>query len=399
MSFLKKITVLMAMGFIIAGLYSLPAQAEVITIDQAKALASSNSRTLAQYQLNTKKASYQIDQLEQQQTETSSILDSILDQYQDIKQQIADLQEAEGDNTQAISELEEQLDKLEESIDSQIDSISSANDSVEDSENNYEDKEISEANYKKKLDYEVEKLYTSVLNQIISLETAELQQQVAEIELQMENTRLKLGSSTQSTVYEKSRSLTDCEQNITSIEQNIRSAKGTLNDIMGRDYDADLELADFVWTSTLNTLEYSTLLDKALSRYQALKDAKQAIEDAEDELEDTDDFYSSMILTLEIQEKKLALQDLELELSQSVDNLIYEIAVQQQDYKTAQLSCQNAQQQYTWDKKRYELGQISKLTLLNSEISYKNAVKQQAAENYALFLAEHSLELAEKGIL
>jgi len=396
---MKKSIFLLALVFMAVGISCLPAKAEVITLDQAKALANANSRTLAQYQLNTQKADYQIDKLEQQQSVTGNILENMLDRYEEIQEQIAALKEAEGDHTQAISQLQQQLDELDESIDEKAESAAATSNDVEDSEETLDDAEVAEANYAKKLDYEVEKLYTSILQQVSSLETANLRQQAAEIELQMARTRLQLGTGTQSGVYEKAIRLSDQEKEIASIRQRIRTAKGTLNDILGRDYSADLELSDFVWTSSLDIPEYDTLLDQARSRYQALKNTGQAIEDAEEDLEDTDDYYSHMLLTLEIQEKKLALEDQKLQLSQSVDNLLYEVSLQQQTYKTAQLDCQQALQKYSWDKKRYELGQISKMTLLTSELEYINARNQQATENYALFLAEHQLQLAQKGIL
>lgn len=396
---MRKGVVLLAAVFIILGLYSLPAYAEVITLDQAKAQASANSRSLSQYQLNTEKAKYQIDKAEMQQAENVNLFYSLFSQYQAIQEQIAVLQEAEGDNSQAISELRQQLQELDDRMDSQLESNSSSSDSVANSEESYEDSKVAEASYAKQLDYEIEKLYISILTQQNSLETMQLESQIAELELQMEKTRLQMGVSTQTQVYEKSKSLTALQQNIAAAGQNIRAAEGTLNDIMGRDYDAELELVAFNWTSTVEVPDYSTLLTKTAVRNQTLKQAERAIEDAEDELDDSDDFYDRMVLTVEIEEKKLQLQDEKLKLSQSVENLINEITSRQEAYETAQLNCQNAQQQYTWDQKRFELGQISELTLLNSEISYLNAKNQQASESYALFLAEQSLQLAEKGII
>lgn len=72
---MKKSIFLLALVFMAVGISCLPAKAEVITLDQAKALANANSRTLAQYQLNTQKADYQIDKLEQQQSVTGNIAD------------------------------------------------------------------------------------------------------------------------------------------------------------------------------------------------------------------------------------------------------------------------------------------------------------------------------------
>lgn len=396
---MKKSILLLVLVFMITGIVCVPTLAEIITLDQAKAMANANSRTLIQYQVNTQKAIYQTNKLEQQQTNNGNILSNMLDQYQDLKDQITALKEEEGDHSQAISQLQQQLDELDKSIDEKAASAVSTSSAVEDSENSQDDAEVAEANYAKKLDYEVEKLYTSILQQVSSLETANLRQQTVEIELQMARTRLQAGSGTQSEVYEKTTRLSDQDKEITALQQSIKNAKGTLNDILGRDYSADLELTDFTWTSSLDIPEFDTLFDQARSRYQALKKTEQTIEDAEAELEDTDDYYSYMLLTLEIREKQLALEDQKLQLSQSVDSLLYEISEQQQTYKAAQLDCQQALQQYSWDKKRYELGQISKLDLLNSELNYINAKNQQATENYALFLAEHQLQLAKKGIL
>lgn len=399
MNLFKKGIFLAAMAFMTISFVSLPAQAETITLDQAKARASANSRTLAQYQLNTQKAVYQTYKLQQQQSDSGNVLENMFNRYQTIQQQITALEKEGGDNSEAISQLQLQLDELNKSIDDKTDSVTSVNSSVKSSQDNEDDSEISEANYAKKLDYEVEQLYISILQQISSQQTASLQQEIAEIELQMAKTQLQLGTGTQSDIYEKTSKLSDQEKASAVIQQNIRAAKGTLNDILGRDYNADLELTDFVWTFSLDVPEFDTLLNQASTHYQALRNAKKAIEDAESDMEDSADYYNQLLLSLEIQEKELALDDKKFQLSQSVDSLLYEISAQQQTYQAAQLNCQQKQQQYTWNEKRYELGQISKLSLLNSELDYIMAKNQQTAENYALFLAEHQLQLAQKGIL
>lgn len=397
----KKSGFLLTIALAITTFFALPIQAEVITLDQAKALANENSRSLARYQLNVKKAAYQINQAQWENTVQNNLFDSLMHQYQSVKDQIAALQGAEDDddNSQLISQLQQQLTALSKEMDSQLKGSSTAYKTLQNSEENYEDIKINADNYEKQLDYEVEKLYIAILNEQNNLETTLLQKQAAELELEMVKTRYNLGSATQNDVYEKSKGLTDLNSSMTSSRQKINSSQGALNDIMGKDYAAELELVPFAPAPSLNIPEYMELLGRASTGYQALKKAQQAIGDAEDELKNTDDIFERLILTLEIKQKEMDLADQKLQLNQSVENLINDVVSKQEAYEAAKLSCQKAQQKFAWDQKRFELGQLSEQSLLNSEISYAGAKSKQESAGYALVLAEHSLELAKKGIL
>lgn len=397
----KKSGFLLTIALAITTFFALPIQAEVITLDQAKALANENSRSLARYQLNIKKAAYQINQAQWENTVQNNLFDSLMHQYQSVKDQIAALQGAEDDddNSQLISQLQQQLTELSKEMDSQLKGSSTAYKTLQNSEENYEDIKINADNYEKQLDYEVEKLYIAILNEQNNLETALLQKQAAELELEMVKTRYNLGSATQNDVYEKSKGLTDLNSSMTSSRQKINSSQGALNDIMGKDYAAELELVPFAPAPSLNIPEYADLLGKVNISSQTLKKAQQAVADTQDQLQDTDDIYERLILTLEIKQKELDLDEQKLQLSQSVQNLLYETVSRQEAYEAAKLGCQKAQQKFAWDQKRFELGQLSEQSLLNSEISYANAKSKQDAAGYALFLAAHSLELAKKGMI
>lgn len=353
----------------------------VVTLEQAKSLAHENSRTLKQYENNVKKTKYQVQQADYD-------YDEAIDKYNSIGN--------------SLDSPDVDYDKVWEQLESQGDKIESSSDSVDNAENNYDDAQKEEENYRKQLDYLVEESYTNILNLEDSQKALQKEYQIKQINLTLERKKLLLGSSSQANVDEQSITVSELNKKILDQTNQIKTQKGQLNVMLGRNFGDELSLSPFDVSVQLELPAYEELLSNATSSYELLWQMKRDLNDLDDDLDDlendSDSYYQSLIIRQDIKNKELELAEQQSKLQETISNLLAEAQTKQEAYQAAQTNYRVSQRAYNWAQKRYELGQTSKLTLLESELDYLN--KQIAKDNagYALFLAKHSLELAEVGI-
>ena len=383
----KKLILLLALSLVLGNISSgYAAEAEVTTttatvvpittLEQARGLVMENSRALQKYESNVKKTKYQQQQAEYQ-------LNEAIDRYNSIGSKL------DEDNSENVWD----------QLDSQSDKIESSSDSIDDAENNYDDAVKEEDNYQKQLGYLVEELYTTILNQEAELSKLNKEYELKEYLLNVERKKLGLGSSSQYNVDELAADVNQLNKSVIEQTNTIKTQKGQLNDMMGRGYDEELQLAPFEVPVTLEIPEYERLLSDVTYSYTRLSQLKRNLTNLEDDYDDEDDYYKSLILSQEIKTKELELVDETNGLYETVNNMLTDAKSKQENYQLILTNFRNAQRSYEWDKKRYELGQISKLAFMESELSYLNVQNQKISAAYALYLAQGSLKLAANGIL
>ncbi|SHK39807.1 TolC family protein [Desulforamulus aeronauticus] len=384
----KKLILLLALSLVLGNASSgYTAEAEVttttatvvpiITLEQARGLAIENSRTLQKHESNVKKTKYQQQQAEYQ-------LNEAIDRYNSIGSKLD-----EDNYSNSI------LDQL----DSQSEKIESASDSIDNAEDSYNDAVKEENNYQKQLGYLVEEFYTTILNQEADLAKLNKEYELKEYFLNVERKKLGLGSSSQYKVDELVAGVKQLNKNIIEQTNNIKTKKGQLNDMMGRGYDEELQLASFEVPVTLEIPEYERLLSDVTYSYTRLSQLKRDLNNSKEDYKDEDDYYKSLILSQEIKAKELELVDETNGLYEKVNNMLTDAKSKQENYQLILTNFRNAQRSYEWDKKRYELGQISKQAFLESELSFLNMQNQKISAAYALYLAQGSLKLAAEGIV
>ncbi|AQS58143.1 TolC family protein [Desulforamulus ferrireducens] len=374
---INKVLILLLAMFMVLGNSSVGyADAAVITIEQARALALENSRALQKHEINVKKAKYQKQQADRQ-------LDDAIARYNSIGSKLGD----------------DYSDSLLNQLDSQYDKVEAAFDSINATENNYDDAVKDEENYQQQLGYLVEEIYTSILMQEAALQKLNKEYELKQYLLTMERQKLALGSSSQYNVDELARGLTELNKSIIEQNHSIKTKKGQLNDMMGRGYDEELQLVPFEVKATLEIPEYESLLSDVTYSSVQLARIKRDLRELDDDYDDETDYYKSLILSQEIKAKELELAEQTVALYETVNNLLSQAKLKQEDYQIALNNYRNAQKTYEWAKKRYELGQISKLALLESEINYLNMQNQKNTAGYNLYLTQSILQLAAKGIL
>ncbi len=393
------LTMLIVLSFCATGHAS---EDNVITLDQARMLANSNSRNLAKYDLKVKKAQYQLYQLEAQRNDIYYQSNYLFNRYNSLYEKYYSLQEQlnQGDESVVpqMDEIMEEIQNIEREMETQSEKISALEDSIESAEMNYDESTVNKNNFEKQLQFEVDRLYVTILNQEDALLTAGKEYELKLNLLNVEKTRLNLGSSSLQKVDQMAAEVADQKKRIVEQTHLIKTLKGKLNVMMGRGYDDELKLVPFNVPDAVEVPKYDQLLSNAFQKYNVLKKLQNEIEQDEDELEDENDYYQSILLGLQIEEKKLQLEDEEIKLKEMVYNLLADLEAKQEDYCLSIINYENAKKAFEWDKKRFEMGHISKLSLMKSELSYLNAKNKKTSSGYAFYLAERTLRLAEEGI-
>ncbi|MBO8137716.1 MAG: TolC family protein [Desulfotomaculum sp.] len=389
----KRLILILAMLFVLGSSVTsyaaeeAVADANVITLEQAKSLVKENSRNLRKYEINVDKAKYKQRQIEDQYND-------MIDMYNSLSAALsAELEKPDSEKDQA------KIQQLESQMEAQYDKIKSSSDSSEDAENSYDDAVKEEENYRKQIDYIVEELYTTILKQEDTLFILNKELELKQHLLNVERKKLGLGSSSQSKVDELVANVTELNKKIIAQTNEIKTNKGQLNDMMGRDYNDELNLAPFEVSTSIEIPEFEQLLSSASTSYDRLYQLKRDINKLDDDLDKNNDYYEYLLLRLEIKEKELELADEQSKLNETINRLLTDAKSKQEDYQLALINYRNAQRSYQWDKKRYELGQISKLALMESELNYLNMKSAKDSAGYALFLTKRSIELAEIGII
>jgi predicted nucleic acid-binding Zn-ribbon protein len=386
----------------------------VITLEQAKELARKNSRNLKKYEINTEKARYQLYQIEEEYGDAEDEYDylvyrinSLSEEYSELRSKLAELNEGDTSGDISVEDIEKRMDEIQkerdslwERIDQQADVVESLSEQKENAENQYEDAVVEEENFEKQLDYIVEELYTTILKQEKSLSSSSKEYEIKQVLLEMEKTKLELGRSTQYRVDELSAELATVSNRIEELQDSINASKGKLNDIMGRDYDAELTLVPFEVPDSTEIPDVGTLLSRASQEYHQMLQLEREIEQKKEDLDDVDeDTYQDELLEREIEELKLQLEEEKYKVVEAVKSLVAGFEAKQKNYQLSLVNYEKAKKNYEWDQKRFEMGRISKLELLQSKLNLLTSESEKIAAEYDLYLARRLLELAEGGIL
>lgn len=368
----------------------------IITLEQVKRLVKENSRSLKKYEIAVDKAKYQQQQADDEEDDLYLRYNSLSNQYGSLSEQYNQL--LESGKTAEAEAIRVQMEQVERDMESQYDKIDSSSNSIKNAEDNYDDAVKEQENYWKQLDYIVEELYINILNQEESLRSLQKEYELKKYLLTIERKKLDLGRTSQTNVDKISTDVTNLNKQLTEQTNTIRLKKGQLNDMMGKGYDDPLKMTSIEVSVNVIFPEYQALLSSATQGYDLLWQLRREIDDLEDENDDEDDYYTSRLLDLGIQEKELQLADEKNKLNELVSNVITDLKAKQDNYKIALADYAQAQKKYDWDKKRFELGQISKTTLLQSELNYINTGNKKAGAKHDLYLAQRSVELAKDGI-
>ncbi|KJS85493.1 MAG: hypothetical protein JM58_08625 [Peptococcaceae bacterium BICA1-8] len=371
---------------------------EVLTLEEAKEMAR-GSRGLMQSELDVEKAKFEYYQAQNNydDVKTPSYY-NLLPYYFYLNEQ-----KDQGINVDdQLKNVEKQISDAKEKLDSEADKAASARDAMESRETAYEDSKASKEKSEKQLDYQVEQMYTSILLQEDKLVSMNKELEYKYNLLNIERRRLALGSSTQEKIDSLAIETSNFNKTIIEAKSSLKNAKGNFNDLLGRDYDAGLKLAHFSVNEVALIPVYNDLLQLVTQKYDKLAQLEKDISERQKDLEDDavkDTAYQADLIKIEIKRQELQIEDEKKNLKETINNFITELNIKQKNYQLAKLDWEGTQKNYGRAQKRFELGLISKLELIESELDYAAGKNKFMSVSYDFSLAQNNLELVKQGIL
>ncbi len=376
------------------------ATGETLTLQQVKELVFTNNRELKKQELNADKAKLKLKQAENSYNDSKySSSDTLRTEYLMLQQMLN-----KGDTSvePRIKKLEELLTAEKSKSSSSAGNLASLKDKKRDAEDTFDDAVITHNNYEKQLEYTVEELYTNILLQENQRKTLQKEYELKLTLLKIEEAKLALGRSTQDKVADLSSQGLTTNKAIITLDKNLQTSKGKLNDMMGRTYDSDFTLSPLYIPSLSIIPQQEMLITKIEAENTTIPQLQRDLRDKKDDLNDdntTSQYRQSDIAKIEIKEMELQIEAEKTKLKDDAVNLLADLQTKEKAYQGAEIAEKNAGLKYSWDEKRYELGNLSKVDLLNSELTYLKARENKLSSSYSFYLSQRAVELAQQGIL
>lgn len=375
----------------------------VITLSQAKELARNKARSMKNLAVTQDKL--EVEARIAYDNYIGTDIQSNIDGYRTM---LKDLQERidNSNDPDEIASLQQRMAQLEQTI-SGLKGVLPSTQSTSNAlrmqwrakDNAYEDMDKIISDAEKELELRVEGMYFGLLNTQNSILLQEKNLELLGAQLQIERLKYDLGLSTK--VDEKSIAVQyDNLYKMLGDLKNVRKiAVWQLNGLMGRELSSELAVVPEQIAPVLTTVSYEELLDKAIKNSLSIARKERDIVDynADARKETNVKARKSIILSKEIAE--LELEDLTESYKVAVKALINDLETSYKTWENKTLATAKAKEAFRHDQAKYELGLISKLQYMGSELSYLQAANDEltAAQNW--YLARKKIILAEQGVL
>ena len=381
-------------------------EANVITLCQAKELARTKARSMQN--LDATKDKLKIDAKiafdNYFGTDTQNNIDGYKTRIMQLQSQIDGLDPvlnaAEIAALRAkIVEVEKTVSRLRAVLPSTEDASNALRLQWRAKDHAYEDMDKIRSDAEKELEARVESMYFGLLNTQNTVLIQEKNLEYLGAQLQIERIKYALGLST---VIDEKNAVVQYD-NLYKMLADLKNTKQIvtrqMNDLMGREVHSKLNVVPEQITPVLTMVNYEDVFNKAIENSLSIAQKKRECEDyaADARKETASDERGSLLLGEEI--AKIALEELKESTAIRVKALVNGLEASYKGWENKALDKNKAELTYLNDKAKYELGVISKLQYMGSELTYLQAVNDEltAAQNW--YMAKHKLELANEGIL
>lgn len=172
-----------------------------------------------------------------------------------------------------------------------------------------------------------------------------------------------------------------------------------INDMIGKDPGTPLQIERVpVPNGARPAPSYSEISELVFDNAYNLYKIDREIERLEDELDDTDGSHEQLIVRADIRKKELEKTDAKIGIENSLKNLLADYNEKSKALQLAQISLNTARQNYQWNKIKEELGIMSPMDLMESELQYVKAKNDLTKAGFDYQLVSNKLELAKEGI-
>lgn len=375
-----------------------------LTLSQAKDLAMEKSRTLQTLKINRNKLGVSADLAENtyDSTNINNTIDGYVNSIQSMQKQIAELDPI-GDAAK-ITELQGRVAKYEVLVSklkenkpsgSVLDTLKNTSRSTS---NAYEDIARSIKDTEKILTVNVENMFFG----LVDLDNAyQIQQKYLDVlgkQLQIERLKKELGMSTTIEVTSGITKYETTAKLIADLKNKRQLLAWQLNDLMGRDIDLTLVIQPETINPIKEFIDVSQVTAKTLKNSLAMQQKEREIREYASDYRTQDDADQRKLLGYGKDLASLELADEKESINEKVQSLISTLGNSYKAWEIAKIDKDNAEQQYNNDQHRYDLGIVSKMQLIGSEVTYLQAVSDETKAAEAWLVAKHKIDLAKEGV-
>jgi hypothetical protein len=180
---------------------------------------------------------------------------------------------------------------------------------------------------------------------------------------------------------------------------NLNILKNNINDLMGRDINSQLQITEFsIPEVVVPAPNVDQVIEDALENSYYFIKTERDLKDLKNDIDDIKDSNKKQI-------KKDQLSMLELERESKRSEIVNKVKAihasyeeKAKEYELAIVKLRAMEDEYSWDKIRYESGLISKLMLTGTEVKYLQALTAKIEAGYDYYLVKQELALAQEGV-
>lgn len=289
---------------------------------------------------------------------------------------------------------------MQTSLDSALDGIDQLNDALDSIDEGKDDLNKAMEDLEKQMRYTAAALSLNAVQLDKAIGLLEDQIALTERSVKIAELQQELGMNTSVDVSSAQVALVEAKKNLADQEETLSTIKRSINILIGRNAGNPLEIVPMNLPIAIESAPAYTpqLISKFIDNNYSLEtlerdrvNLKDSVEDdmGSDEKQDID--YQVMAKDMEIDNKKQAIED-------DLKAMIAKINSNAEAYKVSRQKYVNEQKNYEFAQKKFELGMISELTLLQSELALKSAEMTNMQNGYQYYLDWQKYYLAEKGI-
>ncbi len=249
------------------------------------------------------------------------------------------------------------------------------------------------------VEYNVEKVYSNIL--VLEEQVSLLKKNSDHYAKLVEIEKVKRGKGLSSEVdYNKIHAqYKDNKNKYEQAKDNLYISKMVLNDMMGRPLEYNLKLTSFEVGPVIPHGDINDVTKTALEKAATMEQQKREVEDMKDDLDDLSDSNEEEVQKAQINQAKINLASTDVNIRNYVKQLFADLDAKEKSYKLKQSEVVTAEQEFTNEKKKFELGIMSSIQYQACELAYQEKLNAYKQVGYEYFLLKHKLELVNQGII
>lgn len=298
------------------------------------------------------------------------------------------------------SSLKSAAQTLDSTFDQLVDGREQLDDALDQLADGKEDLEKSIKDLEQIMRYSSAQMALSVVQLSESVELMEKQLELLDKSIAIYELQEKLGMATTIDVNSQRTSKVEAENQLRTTKEQLDNLKRSLNLLIGRAADTPLEVVPMELSGVINPApaftqelinEFVEVNPKMVSLLDERQDLKDSVKSSMGSDEKQDIEYQIQAKTQELKTQRQTAED-------NLKAMIATIEKNAVTYRVGKEKLETEQKNYAIAQKKYELGMISQLQLLQSELTLRQAELTNLSNGYQHYFDWQKYYLAKQGI-